>query len=392
MMVSKRPRARMLRAVAAAAVLASFLVPLRVAAQEEKPAATGRNAKVQLFGVGWVTYRYKLAEEPARTAPFSSVGVTGESFGKDSNSFDLDRVYVGAEYAFSDRYSWQTILEASNPGGKLDLFLKRAFLRIKAPFGLTGTAVRMGQIGHVFIGNVEDVWGYRIVSKVPVDRYLGISTTWAGLGVEGQVLHGYLDFDAAVANERAYNQPGPVVNNVATPNRDKYKSVMGRLTFTPMPSDDLLKGLKVSVFGQFGAKVPGTASIKPDASKNNTRWYGVFPYFKAARYAAGLEYTVKFDRSGTVDGSYRDVGSVYAGGFAEADVTTRDRVFLRLDHYDPDHHVDDNAMLILMGGFSHSYMKGVRSLVDVEYDKYQEPANTSFDPDVTVSGRLEVTL
>jgi hypothetical protein len=394
------------RILAAAGVLASLLflssLPAR-ADEEQKPAVNGRNAKIQLSGVGWAVFRYKLQDETRKEAPPNTF--TGDAPIKNSHSFDIDRVYLTADYAFTDRYSWQTTIEMTNFGGKLNMFMKRALIKIRNPFGLTGTAVRMGQINHVMTGTVEDVWGYRSVAKIPLDRYLGVSTTWDGAGLEGQAFGGVLDFDAAVANEQAYNKTDAAGN----PIRSQYPTGMGRITFIPMPQNERWKGLRLAVFGMLNMD---KASFKTDGNY----WWSAFPHYKGKSLTLGLEVAEHHDRA--VDnwptkGHVVDRVDRCVSGIASCDLTGAVKdlglnwtgatgIFGRLDLVDPALKIGGLSLkgegwTTLIGGFSHTYVKGVRSILDAEYTHFKMPKPVpaglkSYNYDLTLSARMEVTL
>lgn len=370
----------------AAVVLSLALLPAAVPAQDDaKPAVTGRNAKIQFSGVGWVTYRYLLADEPGAAAVGSALSAPGVDR-QDLNTFDVDRVYVTADYVMNETFSWQSIVEAENLSGTPRIFLKRAFVRAKSPFGLTGTGFRFGQIAHVYTPVAEDAWGYRIVSKIPVDRYLGISTTWVGAGLDGKVLGDVLDFDAAVTNENAYNRSSGT----------KYKSLQGRATITPLPGDEVLKGLHLTGFAQYNAK-PQPAGFEPGASDNNNVWFGLLPYFKNDRLSAGVEFLQRRDKhsvagQGPDETGVETVTAQYLGGFATIELAPDYRAFLRLDQFDPNTDVDDNGSLTFIGGLSHTYSKGIRSILDLEYTTFDEGEGESLDADLTVAARMEISL
>jgi hypothetical protein len=361
-------------------------IPAR-AADEEKPAATGKNAKLMVSGVGWVTYRYQLSYADLAKTHYIPVSVAG----KDRNSFDIDRVYLTADYTFNDRYSWQTVVEMNNLAGASEIFLKRAYLKIRQPFGLGGTALNFGQIPHVFTPLAEDVWGYRIVARVPLDRYLGVSTTWVGAGCEGKVVGGVLDFNASVTNENAYNKLSST----------KYKSLQAMFMLTPAPNGGGLKGLHVAFFAQANPKMPPGTQAAADASRNQNIWWGVLPHFRSERFTIGAEYDQKQNKTAGAS----TVTSRYLGGYGWVDLSSalpQTKLFARFDRYDPntDSQFPDDGSISFMGGFSHSYTKGVRSLLDLEYTQFDKKATkvpplefpSGQDKDVTLSARMEISL
>jgi len=388
----------MIRILVAAGALAGLAAALSPVCAEE-PAAVGKNAKVQISGVGWITYRYLLADEPARVSPAADMESTGRD-AQDMNRFDVDRVYVTADYKMDERFSWQTVIEGRNLGGTAssrNLFLKRALVRVAEPFGLENTWVHMGIIPHVMTPVHERAWGMRIVSEVPIDRYLGVSTTWLGLGFGGTA-GGMLDYEFALTNERPYNS-----DNVS-----KYKNLMARAVLSPFTGDETLKGLKLGLWAQGNSNLPEQPDTSgaipnlrpaPSAGDNLNLWYGAFPHFVGDRYVIGLSFDQKSDDypvivDGQLDTDTRTAQVISA--FVEVDPTAKLRLFGRIDRSDPNTDIDDNGLMNVNVGAAYRYLKAVRSIVDVEYTTYDEPetagGSVELDADVTLSARLEISL
>jgi hypothetical protein len=384
----RKDAASMLRASAWAFAIAALFVTTAVAGDEEKPAVSGKNSRIQLSGVGWATYRYQLAMDShgvTQGRHLASPNLTA----KDMNSFDIDRVYLTGDYAFDDRYSWQTTIEMTNVAGNPQIYVKRAFLKIKSPFTIANTFVQMGQLPHVMTPSVEKVWGYRSVSKIGIDRYLGVSTTWNGFGCGYTGGGGLVDAELVIANENAYNKV----------TSSKYKTFQGRATLTPLPDDEALKGLKIALWGQMNSNLP-PGGYAPKAADNMNTWFGVFPSFQGGKLTVAAGFDMKKDKGPTGQPDavvVKTKTSQLITGWVTYDVTPRVRGFARIEQWDPNTDVDNDGLMNINAGVSHSMIKGVRSIVDVEYTKFQEPkdgaGNTvALDADVTLSARLEVSL
>jgi hypothetical protein len=379
-----------LRAAICGFAIAVLFVTGAMAGDEEKPAVTGKNSKIQLSGVGWATYRYQLQRDTHSATDARHLTTLAT---KDMNLFDVDRVYLTGDYAFDERYSWQTTIEMTNFAGDPKIFVKRAFLKIKSPFAISNAFVQMGQIAHVMTPSIEKVWGYRSVAKIGIDRYLGVSTTWNGLGLGYTCPRGIVDAELAVANENAYN----------TKTATKYKTLQGRVTVTPLPADEALKGLKIAAWGQMNSNAP-PSGFQPKAADNTNLWLGVLPSFQASKLTVAGEFEMKKDKTPSLTGTppaeeVTTKTSRLLSGWVAYDVTARVRAFARLEQYDPntDTDITGDALTTLNAGVSHSMVKGVRSIIDLEYTKFQEPKDLpanwqTLDPDVTLSARLEVSL
>jgi len=370
-----------------------------------------------------VVYRYQLADEMRASAPGAALS-DNRYDRQDANTFDIDRVQVNADYTVSERISWQTSLEGENLGGAARLYLKRAFVRFEEPFGLKTSTLRLGLLSHVIINSYNQLWGYRCISRDGLDRYLGVSNTWVGVGLTGRPIREMLEIDAAVANQLAYNKQAvlldPQTNTTKeTPSRSKYKTFMGRVTFTPLPGDENLKGLHLSLFAQMNATDPprpdtSYVSLPPKASDNSNVWYEVFPHYRAGDFLAGFQYAVKQSKSTLQKNRGAPYSSKttsrFVSGVMTCALTPRLGAFLRGDFYDPDTackaawtgsgfspKITGLSTATLMAGVSHLYAKGVQGIIDIEVTKFENPKNAagtqlSLDPDATVSARMILNL
>jgi hypothetical protein len=425
--------------LAFALVLASFagMVQPARAGDEEKPAVNGKNSKIQLSGTGWVVYRYMLADESKASAPKGVLSKDGTSR-KDANSFDIDRVQVTGDYMFNDRLTWRTVLEGDNLGGVARLYIKNGFFRVKDPWGLKSTAFKFGLYAHGMTSTLDDFWGYRVISENSLNRYLGIGSAYAGVGMDTKLAKGAVDLDLGIANELGYNKAVTVASKDES-NRSKYKTFTGRLILTPPVADPLLKSFHLALFGQINGKNPVSQSdtkylpaeaLPKSASDNRNLWFEVFPHFKSGKLAAGFEFVMasnKYtrqlaptpdpaDTTGTRKISHelekKEVKSRYLGGVVTYQILPSVGCFARLDVYDPDSDHDASwtgtesapkdlkglKVTNLLAGVSRAMAPGVRSIVDVEYTKFENPKNVAsgaelkLHSDVTISARMELKL
>lgn len=406
-------------AAAALIVLAMLAGPV-LAGDEEKPAVNGKNSKIQLSGTGWFVYRYLLADEVNATAPKGFLSVTGKDR-QDANSFDLDRVQVTGDYFFNDRISWRTVLEGDNLGGAYRLYIKNGFVRVKEPFGVDNAGLNFGLFTHAMTATIDDLWGYRLVSENSINRYMGVSSAFSGVSVDKKLADGAVNLDVAIANEYGYSKAA----SDGTANRSKYKSFMGRVVLTPPVEDPLLKSFHLGLWAQMNGKNPTatsdtnyvSADLLPKSSSDNQNfWFEVFPHFKNDKLAVGFEYvmlTNKYTRLARAAGSKvesMELKSSYIGGVVTYQATPKIGAFARVDMYDPDTDNDATwsgneakpapknlAVTNIMAGLSHSYAKGVRSILDVEYSMFEKPDHKTageftLDPDITVTARMEFKL
>lgn len=333
----------------------------------EEMAVAGKNSKLELSGVGWITYRYQ--QEDADTL----------NSARDLNSFDVDRVYLTGVYTIDERYKWQTTLEATNRAGVLSLFLKKAYLQAEKPFRIENSTLWLGQFDHQFVGPMEKVWGFRSVAKLPLDEYFGLGTTLVGIGLGGKTSSGMLDWAVTVGNEKPYNKPSTT----------KYKTGLARVTLTPAGSE---QGKQFHLMA--AAQVNSDAS--PAADNMNTVFM-LFPYWKSERMTAGLEFDLLSDKHVHHDGEGRSAAdeesethtSQNIGGFVTYQATDRIRLLGRVEQYDPDTDSDDDAFVRAIAGVARSYGKNLRGIVDLDLRSHE---SDELDTEVVISARAEATL
>ena len=342
-------------------------IGVQSARADEAPAAVGKNSKIELSGVGWAIYRYQV-EDKSKSNELRSW-----------NSFDVDRVYLTGAYAVDERYKWFTTLEASNKAGVLSLFLKKAYLQVKEPFHWSSSTLWFGQFDHQIVGPQEKVWGFRSISRVGLDEFLGVSSAQVGAGLSQSAAGGRFDWALTVGNERPYNREST----------HKYKTGVARVTLTPAGSE---QGKRFHLM--LGAQVNSDA---PKAADNLNTLFSVFPYWQSERATAALEVDLANDKSSVVSQGEVKVSTKHSrliGGFASVAVSPRIRLVGRVEQFDPNTDKKNDAVLNVIGGVARSYGKNVRGILDLNLRNYQvdDDAETEFDSDIIVTARAEVTL
>jgi hypothetical protein len=128
------------------------------------------------------------------------------SFTKDdwSKSFELTRVYLGYEYAFSKTLSSRVNIDIGDPGaGKLQMtaFIKNAYLLYRN----NGLSVRFGMIGTDQFNIQEKQWGYRYIDKSFQDAYNFGPSADLGAGLEYSPSD-FFSFDISLLNGEGYKK------------------------------------------------------------------------------------------------------------------------------------------------------------------------------------------
>jgi hypothetical protein len=119
---------------------------------------------------------------------------------------DVQRFYVIIGEKFDDMWSANITTDASysSGGGAVDVFIKKAYLQYSLP-GSKAFWVRLGSADLPWVPFVEDLYGYRYVDHVIVDRlHFGTSADW---GLHGGGAIGGASYAVSVVNGSGYKNP-----------------------------------------------------------------------------------------------------------------------------------------------------------------------------------------
>jgi hypothetical protein len=100
---------------------------------------------------------------------------------------DLTRFYLIFNERFDDMWSANITTDASysSGGGTVDVFIKKAYLQYSLPTSKAFFA-RVGSADLPWVPFVEDLYGYRYVERVVVDRlHFGTSADWVFTAAAG---------------------------------------------------------------------------------------------------------------------------------------------------------------------------------------------------------------
>ena len=119
---------------------------------------------------------------------------------------DVKRFYLVFNEKFDDMWSANITTDASysSGGGAVDVFVKKAYLQYSLP-GSKAFFARLGSADLPWIPFVEDLYGYRYVENVLVDRlHFGTSADW---GLHGGGQFGGASYALSVVNGAGYKNP-----------------------------------------------------------------------------------------------------------------------------------------------------------------------------------------
>lgn len=180
-----------------------------------------------------------------------------ENNGMDSaangTGIDVKRFYLGVTHAFDDIWSANVTADFNYVGNdsETQIFVKKAYLQAKLSDSFIG---RLGSADLPWIPFVEDIYGYRWVENVIVDRLkFGTSADW-GVHAGGKVADGRFGYAASVVNGAGYKNPS----------RSDSMDFEGRLSFMPVAGLTLAVG---GYDGKLGKDVAGAAPTQHTASR-----------------------------------------------------------------------------------------------------------------------------
>jgi hypothetical protein len=141
-------------------------------------------------------------------ADISNIDQKSDGVGQPNNgfNFDIKRFYVSVDHKFNDVWSADLTADASYVAAdkQTQLYIKKAYLQAKFSDALT---LRMGAADLPWIPFVEDLYGYRYVENVLVDRTkFGTSTDW-GLHASGKLADGLINYAVSAVNGNGYKNP-----------------------------------------------------------------------------------------------------------------------------------------------------------------------------------------
>ncbi|MGH8179532.1 MAG: porin, partial [Steroidobacteraceae bacterium] len=111
----------------------------------------------------------------------------GSRIAPGGSGIDVQRFYLIFNEKFDDMWSATIATDASysSGGGAVDVYIKKAYLQCSLP-GSKAFFARLGSADLPWVPLVEDLYGYRYVEHVEVDRlHFGTSADW-GLHAGGQ--------------------------------------------------------------------------------------------------------------------------------------------------------------------------------------------------------------
>lgn len=181
-------------------------------------------------------------------ADVTSFDLSNDGVDSAANGFGIDvkRFYLGVTHNFDDIWSVNITSDFNYVGndGETQIYVKKGYVQAKLSDAFVA---RVGSADLPWVPFVEDLYGYRFVENVIIDRLkFGTSADW-GLHAGGKVAEGKFNYAASVINGAGYKNP----------TRSKSVDFEARLGFMPV------KGLTLAVggySGKLGKDIEGTVT------------------------------------------------------------------------------------------------------------------------------------
>jgi hypothetical protein len=340
------------------------------AAKAEKAAAAN-----PLTSVGGVIYLRNMTDLSDNTAANSA-----EKKGYDE--VGIDRVYLNFTQSITPKVKMRvttdiyqkagTIVTARDSGGtKVPSYYNGWDVRLKYAYVDLGnllpqTTFRLGMLQSPWIDYVENLWKYRVVSKVLMDVEGQFSSADLGGGILYKLPKGYGEFYGAAVNGTGYENP----------ENNKLKDYVGRLALNLIPKWGGNRSLQVAGYYYNGYTNP-SPNYTPALYRTRA---GGFAYFAYDYFSIGAEYDKTHDDKLTGSSiSYTNSGGFSVFGEVKPPQGTKFiedlALFGRYDKWDPNTNVGDtilgtapnrsvSAHTRMIGGISYQVAKNVRFMVD----------------------------
>ena len=193
-------------------------------------------------------------------------------------NFDIKRFYVQIDHKFNDVFSADITTDFtydSGPAAATQLILKKAYLQAKVSDALV---IRAGAADMPWVPFIEDLYGYRYVENVLIDRTkFGTSTDW-GVHASGKLPAGPMTVSYAVSavDGNGYKKPG----YIAGVNRTKGIDLEGRLSAS---MDHFTVGVG-GYTGKLGKDVEGVPTF------HTAQRFDAVGAYTSDRFRVGVEY------------------------------------------------------------------------------------------------------
>ena len=303
--------------------------------------------------------------------------------GADSyNEFDITRTYVTIKSKLSDFTSVrittdirQTEQNTSEFNG-YEMILKYAYLDWQPKFGQGNVTLRMGLQPTLYIDNMNGIWGRRYMMKTIGDEESFLTTADMGAGLQFNLGE---KGKYGMAGINVWN--GTKYTNLEELNKNKDFS--GFVAFNPFTNNNDLKNSQLIAQYYYGVQNREFA-VNEDASDYNRNLLsvgGIMVYRNIFDFGADLNWYSEGQGAGNDDEKqtgFSFFGTLYLESLAEnAPMFRTLNLFGRVDMYDPNTDLDNNADTRIVGGVECAPIKGVKASVNLRSISFEDDATDS---------------
>jgi hypothetical protein len=295
---------------------------------------------------------------------------------KDVNGFRITRIFFTTDFVISKDFDARFRLEANQSsgsltlGGKLGVMLKDAFLKWKNIFD--GSDLIFG-LSPTPIYEISEVWGYRCLEKSPTDL-LGI-IPFRDIGVD---LRGKLTEDGS------FNYHIKIGNNSNNmPEVNKYKRYYALVTYK------FLQWMQLGLYGDY-ASAQNKKDFVDGQSKNNDQLISALflTYYQPDIIAFGANTffrTIQNNFSSSPTKTLRNQNEIGYSFWAWLKLSDKFRLVGRLDGFDPNSDMDNDANMLSLIGLDYRPVDNVSIIPNFEMTNYLGTSKKDISARLTVA-------
>ncbi|MEE8341249.1 MAG: hypothetical protein V3R52_04050 [Candidatus Neomarinimicrobiota bacterium] len=259
--------------------------------------------------------------------------------GKNSNEFELHRVYFTFEKEMSNTlsYKFQTDVGRNSADGRLEVYLKNAKIDWTTAHG----KFVIGLQGMNLFNVQEKTWGYRSVEKSAMDKYKFASSADMGLGFYNSFVN--VNYSVLVTNGAGYKSS----------ENDSFKKLSAQILYGP----SILNSKQ-------GWNIGGVFSFEPYTKKEYTLLEGIFCGFSSGQIRAGIEFDQLLD-------SDSDETIKIISGNGNLKLNDKFNIFGRVDNFTN----SDYTANYFIAGISVMPEKGLKIIPNFRYTTNSESEN-----------------
>jgi hypothetical protein len=288
-------------------------------------------------------------QAPAPSASVSGLAYTQFSYndfptaGVHLNGFSVQRAYINVIGRFGEIVTRVTADVAPAAVGNQLYRLKYAY----AAYTPTGSALtyKMGLIHTPFLDFEEALWDYRVQGSMALDRNGYLTSSDAGVGIDGKWNSDAVNGQLTLVNGEGYSGG----------TGDNRKDLEARVSARLSPTDDgsRVGGIRLTGYAGFG-KMTGGGS--------RDVYLGMLSYRSNQFTLAGEFASTKGNLAATTTATGRVISAFGVYHFT----ASKAAVIARVDIVDPNTSVANDKQTRLIGGLSYQLSPNVRLLADLE--------------------------